>query len=125
MHHLARFALGGEDLRLHGQQIHGGDACFQLAHAHLKLRHALKHLQERLLIEAAKRFGRGVAEEDIARAYGRLVIRAAVHHHRHLFCQTLLQHTQMRSLIVRRYQPIDLLLLQRGEDLDVALGVVV
>ena len=48
-----------------------------------------------------------------------------MYHDGHLLCQTLLQYTATRILLVFSYESVNRLLVQRGKNLDITLCVIV
>ena len=125
LHHLARLALRGEDLRVDRHEIHNRDAGFQGFEADLLLRNAVKHIEEGLLVELHEGILGGFAKKDVGGFDGSIQGFLRVNHHRDFLSQALLKHTTTRILLMLSNQSIDGLFLQRGENLDVFLGILI
>ena len=125
LHHLTSFALGGEDLGVDGHEIHNRDAGFKIGTVDMLLRNAFENLEEGLLVELHQSILSGLAKEDVGGFDGSVEGFLRVYHHRDFFGKTLLQYSTARILLMFFDQGIDSLFLQRGEDLDVLLGILV
>ena len=85
--------------------------------------HPVEHGQEGLLVQAAEIVGRGLAEQHLGGLDGILVLRLAVHHHRHFAGQQFLQFAALRAGAVRFDGGFDGSAVEHREDLDIALGI--
>ena len=109
-----------------GHEIDGLDTlAFEQAAADTELGHACKDVEQGLLVECGEGVLRGFAEEDLTGLLCGFEVFASMYHDGHLFGQTALQLATTRVFAVTCDDVVDLILLQAGEDLDVAFSILV
>ena len=89
----------------------------------LKLGHAFHYGEESGLVDLAEGLAGLVAEEDLGGLNCHLVVLGRVYHSGDLLGETLLEGTEAGILGLLLYESLDLLTGERGEDLDVLLGI--
>ena len=125
MYHLAHLALAGEALRHFGCQVYGFDTGRQSFAADFKLRYACKHVEQRLFVQLRQTFFSRLSKQNVAGLHCHIVVFLAVHHDGDFLGQAFLQDALSRVFIVLGDEAVYLFFVQRGEDTDIAFGVVV
>jgi hypothetical protein len=122
--HLAHLALAGEDVpTVLTEQVDGLLA--ELILGELVVRHILEDVHESSLVKLSELVLSSLAEEDVAGSDGHVKVLFGVYHRGDLSGETLLQHAATGILAVLGDECVDGLLVEVGEDLDIALGILV
>mgnify|MGYP003181637232 CR=1 FL=1 len=122
--HLSHLALAGEDVpTVLAEQVDG--FLSELILAEFVVRHILEDIHERSLVELSELVFGSLAEEDVAGSDSHVEILFGVYHRGDLSGESFLQYTAAGILTVLGDERIDCLLIEVGEDLDIAFGIFV
>lgn len=119
------FALAGEDGGGIDGEVGEFHACLEEGFLDLEVGYACEDIEQCLLVEAEEALLGGFAEEDVGGFDCHFIVFARVYHHGDFLCQLLLQHAAAWVGILLGDEVVYLFLLQRGEYLDVAFGILV
>ena len=122
---LAQLPFGGEDRGMVDQQVGELGLILEQLAGNLKLGHAVEDRQQRGLVDFVEGVGGLVAEKNLRRLDGHLVILGGVNHSGDFLGQTLLQGAQAGVGLLLLDERVDFLLVEDGEYLDVFRSVVV